>query len=136
MAPPSAESKMPDITRMVEAFKIAAEKGSSQPQVRIKGFTFKLATRGATPGAVFVLRDEHSDYPDYLGKFWKGKFGGTNKLRPGEETRILRAAANPLEAIVEFGRQTGKCGICNRKLTDPVSVKNGIGPICQERFGL
>jgi Family of unknown function (DUF6011) len=28
-----------------------------------------------------------------------------------------------------------RCAVCNRELSDPVSVEAGIGPICAERFG-
>jgi len=31
----------------------------------------------------------------------------------------------------DFGRLTGKCGCCGRTLTDPESVRLGIGPDCR-----
>lgn len=44
---------------------------------------------------------------------------------------ILEAiAANPEEALANYGRQIGSCGICGRTLTDPDSIERGIGPIC------
>lgn len=39
-------------------------------------------------------------------------------------------AADPMTALVEFGKTTGICGCCGRKLTDPKSVAAGIGPVC------
>ena len=33
----------------------------------------------------------------------------------------------------EYGRRTGKCMYCRRKLTDDRSVSVGYGPICAER---
>ena len=33
-----------------------------------------------------------------------------------------------------YGDNTGSCGICGRELTDPLSVKRGIGPVCHERL--
>ena len=43
---------------------------------------------------------------------------------------LLQAAADPLQAAVAYGRQTGSCSCCGRELTDPVSIFGGIGPIC------
>ena len=34
------------------------------------------------------------------------------------------------EAILNYGLQTGDCSICGRELTDPESIKRGIGPVC------
>ena len=33
-----------------------------------------------------------------------------------------------------YGRQTGRCVICQRELTDPQSVVAGIGPVCAGRL--
>lgn len=39
-----------------------------------------------------------------------------------------------LEEAKAFGNRTGQCCACARTLTDPVSIANGIGPICGARF--
>lgn len=31
---------------------------------------------------------------------------------------------------INYGLETGECSICGRELTDPTSIKRGIGPIC------
>ena len=41
---------------------------------------------------------------------------------------------DPQEAAKDYGRLTGKCCVCSRMLTDPVSIEAGIGPICSGRF--
>jgi hypothetical protein len=38
------------------------------------------------------------------------------------------------EASLRYGREIGRCGICNRTLTDEVSRANGIGPVCQAKM--
>lgn len=44
--------------------------------------------------------------------------------------------ASPLERMQEYGRLTGSCGRCGRKLEDPESVQFGIGPVCRKKaFG-
>lgn len=39
-----------------------------------------------------------------------------------------------LDEAKKFGRNHGFCMVCGATLTDPVSVTNGIGPICSQRF--
>lgn len=123
-----------NVDHIVRAFQTAFENGTKQPKVHVNGFVFKYATRGSTPGAIFVIAD--NEFDEYLGKIHLGKFRPVPACTPEQEQAILAAAANPLEAIVAFGRQTGKCSICHRPLTDPKSVDAGVGPICLKKFGL
>lgn len=41
---------------------------------------------------------------------------------------------DPRAAAIAYGRELGRCSICNRTLTDPDSIANGIGPVCATRF--
>ena len=43
---------------------------------------------------------------------------------------------DPQAAQVEYGKLTGRCGVCHRPLEDEESVARGIGPICAGRIGL
>jgi histidine ammonia-lyase len=38
------------------------------------------------------------------------------------------------EAAAAYGKATGTCSCCGRELTDPVSIANGIGPICADKW--
>jgi hypothetical protein len=50
---------------------------------------------------------------------------------------LLTVEADPLAAARENGILTGRCSCCGRPLTDPASIKYGIGPVCRERdFGI
>jgi hypothetical protein len=40
-----------------------------------------------------------------------------------------------LDEIKELGRVTGRCMICSKELTDPVSIEIGIGPVCLANGG-
>jgi len=42
---------------------------------------------------------------------------------------------DPVSAMNEYGMRLGRCGVCNRTLTDRHSILRGIGPICAERLG-
>lgn len=49
----------------------------------------------------------------------------------GEIQNQLRAIlADPKAAQIAYGKLTGVCGVCGRKLEDEASVAAGIGPIC------
>lgn len=39
-----------------------------------------------------------------------------------------------IQMAQRLGKKTGRCQICHRKLSDPVSVERGIGPICEGRM--
>jgi hypothetical protein len=39
-------------------------------------------------------------------------------------------------AVLHYGRLTNNCGCCGRQLTEELSVKSGIGPICAERYNI
>ncbi len=50
------------------------------------------------------------------------------------EEQLRKICADPLEAAKEYGRITGTCGVCGKKLENPESVAAGIGPICAGKF--
>lgn len=57
---------------------------------------------------------------------WTYAAGAVMKLKP--EMRLK------LDDAKNFGHRTGRCCCCGRTLTNPVSIENGIGPICAERY--
>lgn len=50
-------------------------------------------------------------------------------------TAIRTLSEDPQAAMIRYGMELGKCGVCGRTLTDEESRANGIGPICAEKFG-
>jgi hypothetical protein len=38
-------------------------------------------------------------------------------------------------ASVAYGQKFGKCGVCGKTLTDPVSIAKKIGPVCAKKYG-
>jgi hypothetical protein len=47
--------------------------------------------------------------------------------------RIIKAG--PRDASLRYGRELGRCGMCNRTLTDENSRAAGIGPVCAQAAG-
>lgn len=50
------------------------------------------------------------------------------------EDKLAAIIEDPQAAMAEYGRLTGTCGKCGRKLEDEESVARGIGPICANGF--
>jgi len=52
-------------------------------------------------------------------------------VEPTTVLDLLRTIeANPIKAIADAGRASGRCAICSRDLTDAESIERGIGPVC------
>lgn len=52
------------------------------------------------------------------------------------EVDVMEAIAkDPRAAAIDYGRQLGRCSVCNRELTNPESIDAGIGPICAGKRG-
>jgi len=47
---------------------------------------------------------------------------------------LVEVDGNIRGAMVRYGKLTGSCSICARKLTDADSVARGIGPVCENRW--
>lgn len=55
-----------------------------------------------------------------------------NIRNPKVRLEILTAiAADVRGALIRYGMEIGKCGVCHRTLTDPISRTYGIGPKCR-----
>lgn len=65
--------------------------------------------------------------------------GGRSRAKwtyaPGEGREVAHMTPMSLTEAAKFGHLHGVCFVCCRALTDPESVKNGIGPVCAKRFG-
>jgi len=47
---------------------------------------------------------------------------------------FIEIQKDPVNAMNEYGLRLGRCGVCNRTLTDRDSRLRGIGPICAGKF--
>lgn len=56
--------------------------------------------------------------------------------RATRDAILAEIAADPLEAMVRYGHELGRCGNCGRTLTDETSRAAGIGPDCAARLGI
>ena len=119
------------IETVKRALDAAFLRGITRPKLRVHRFTFTRAPdTGKNPGAVYVKGDGFT----YLGKIDGYGFRSSRDCTTEDETALAEIAADPLTAAREHGKLTGACSCCGRRLSDPVSLQNGIGPICQQQF--
>jgi len=123
-----------DLSRIREMFDTATASGFKKPCYRAEGLKITLApATGRNAGALYVVQIDFEVYQGKVeGTTFKAVYGaGNDTLR-----RLQIIAANPMEAAVRYGRQTGRCSCCGRELTNKVSIDAGIGPICAQKWGL
>jgi hypothetical protein len=133
----SASAKAVDITPIQAAFERAKAKGLKHPKMYLLGGDVKLCfsrapDSGKNAGAVYVK--ESTTDGTYLGKIQGGKFFSSRDCSPELGQAVERACSDPENAAIAFGKKFGVCSCCGRYLADPVSVANGIGPICASNF--
>lgn len=110
------------------AFDNAKAQGKSRISVTLGSLKVKPAK--AHEGVLYVTENG-----EYLGKVKSNQFLRVRSCTPEQEAIVLRLLADPKAALEVYGKETGVCGICNRTLTDPESIANGIGPVCARGFG-
>jgi hypothetical protein len=154
--PPAPPPLTFDVSRVLAAMDAAKASGLIKVRLTIGNFELRLSgerfTRG--PGLIMVYysamasrvaREHRRAYrfgsPDYIGYI---KRDGTfmpragqlvGNMLPGIIDGLQNIFADPQAASRAHGLDYGFCGCCRRLLTDPVSVMQGIGPVCVERFG-
>lgn len=122
-----------DLSRIREMFNAALESGHKKPVYRAEGLKITLAGQSSrNAGCLYVV--EIAD-DAYQGKVDGVTFKAVRETKSDVLARLQAIAANPLEAAVRYGRQTGTCSCCGRELTNKASIEAGIGPICAQKWG-
>jgi hypothetical protein len=133
-----------DLSKIVEAFAAAKERGIRFPRLRLGSFVFTVAgERAKRPGSINVTRASRKEIDrfsgaekrQYLGNIADGKFVSGFKCQPVEADEIVQACADPEAAAVAYGRRFGQCACCGKELTNHESIERGIGPVCAEKYG-
>lgn len=120
-----------DVSAISTAFEAARANQIKSPKLRLDTFTFSRAPdHGKNPGSIYV-----KDSGDYIGKVLGNKFLPTQACDASTAARVIAVAADPHKAAKAYGTKTGSCSCCGRELTNGISVKLGIGPICRDKYG-
>lgn len=120
-----------DISAIDALFDAARENGLKKLAFRTDGMKISAARENSrNPGALYVEQEGA-----YVGKIVNGKFIPNYAAKENTLEMIVDIAKDPLEKARYYGRKTGVCSCCGRELTDEVSIANGIGPICESKWG-
>lgn len=120
-----------DASPLMAAFDKAKAKGLKYPRMRFEGFSISPASAASkNAGALYVKNEDL-----YLGKIMNGRFMASRDCTEETQTAIMRVMQDPAKEAIAYGVRTGMCSICGAELTNEVSIKRGIGPICAGKFG-
>jgi hypothetical protein len=121
-----------DASNIKALFDKALASGIQKPGLWFGDIKLSLAgASSANAGAIYVKKGD-----SYQGKITGGKFLPVYGADASIGELLLTVAGNPAEELRRIGKTTNRCCCCGRTLTDPVSVANGIGPICAENWGV
>jgi hypothetical protein len=118
------------LARIHQLFATARANGLARPRLTVDGV--QIAPSRSNADALNIRADG-----EYAGTIVGGIFRGRGRAGDGNVATVLqRLAIDPARTLTAHGHATGRCGVCSRPLSDPVSVAMGIGPICASRFGI
>lgn len=76
----------------------------------------------------------------WAGFVFLSELSGENHIpmrdRGPRETVYAEIAKDVVGALKLYGQKIGRCGHCNKQLTDEVSREFGIGPVCRKGLGV
>lgn len=112
-------------------FSDAVQSGFLKPTLRTKNLIFFAApATGRNPGAVYITRRDRV----YCGKIIESEIHLYREFYQYLD-EVKETMNSPRESAIKYGRETGQCSICGRRLDNAVSIYNAIGPICAEKLG-
>jgi hypothetical protein len=123
--------------RLFDVFEAAKSRGLKRLTLRLSGVNIKPNKDLTMLWVTSQTETEIGNYgeqPKYLGKVTPNSLD--SRLADEVKNVLIEAANDPLTAAIRYGRETGSCSCCGRDLTNPESIRLGIGPICREKFGL
>ena len=88
----------------------------------IKFYRVDRPEKGAWKGYTFVNVQASDDYYPV-------------RDRARRQQVLIDIAKDPAAASKLYAKELGRCGVCNRTLTDPDSIANAIGPVCAAKRG-
>lgn len=127
---------------------------SSEKTGQHRTFRIHTAQNGKAKGARFVAllsgSDNQSDYKSFavVSDDWKriyvfNRLKSPRGAKPSQwesyacmlECMLLRQSAGYYESKGYSIQESRRCARCNRELTDPDSIRIGIGPECRKKMG-
>lgn len=117
---------------ILTCLRTALANGLKNPRLRTQNIDFTLAkAHSRNAGYVYVKANDST----YLGKINPdGEFHPARECTDAMCLELQSIAQDPLQAAVRFGRMSGSCSCCGKRLDNPESVRLGIGPVCRKKY--
>jgi len=118
---------------LMDSFSKASDKGRRYVQLTLGNVTISPADKNSkNPGFLYV-----KEGGEYRGKIDpEGMFFPAGQNIPDKVLKIVRdMITDPAKAAGVYGQKTGNCCCCDAKLTNALSIRLGIGPICRSKWG-
>jgi hypothetical protein len=137
----------PNVNRfanLYSLFQYAVSQNLKYPKIRLQfqndTIVVKLAgSKSRYEGQLMVTNDAGYGSPNsrYFGRVdQNGAIVAGRDLTAAVESLLEEFAANPVEVAQRYGKLTGNCMFCDKKLDDPVSAAVGYGPVCAKKWNL
>jgi hypothetical protein len=122
------EVETPQFLPLVKKMYENVKTNSRKFHIHLPGISISTVNRGMNVGCLYVYENNN-----YVGKITdKGVAKGN--LSEDVINLLLDANENLLQLAKIYGHETGRCSVCHRTLSDPLSIQMGIGPICAKRL--
>jgi len=127
-----------DLTGLLNAFAAAVANGLKAPKLTVGNlFITRAKDTSRNPGYLYVSTVGSYEDRTYLGKISPaGEFFAGRDCTDEIFNDVKKLSGDVLKAAQAHGALTGNCSMCNRLLTNELSVQLGIGPICRANWGL
>jgi len=141
-APAPQPAQQVNVQKIQDLFAVAAQKlrrvkVAVQTVAGQKVVFSKAGPASKYAGQILVTDGGPFGANKYFGRIdVNGDFYATRSAVADVESVIKEFADNPAEVAGKYGKLTGGCSFCNRKLDDDRSLDVGYGPVCAKRFNL
>ena len=130
-----AKNQAPSLTvdKIKELFEVPKSNGLKYPKFTVGDITLSLPTENSDPRNKDAIYVKHDGV--YVGKIDGGKFQPTSRCDTSVGDKLLEIAKDPRGEAIGHGHMHGNCSMCRKKLSDPRSMKIGMGEICSNNWG-
>lgn len=128
-----------DINQLKTFTKRANAREVTVPEVPAGRYALKSAGVGGDMWRFYQVDDGKGRWKGY--KFIKRLIGAPgdyqkNPVPASDRARVFKEIeVDPKQAMLDYGLQSGTCGACSSPLSDPESLRLGIGPKCRAKRG-
>ena len=134
-----------NVSKLEAAFEIAKAKAKGEGAMGIKrlhlrlqsgdhSLSFSPGSPGSEWAGMVFVREAGKD-GEKLGYVKDGKFTRRFACTDAQSAAIFDACTDPLKAALAYGQKWSQCAVCGRELTNGVSIKAAMGPICRAKYG-